>query len=80
MARKVVRREDSEKEFPFQLSAIEEALVSGGGVGEVYKKAGAQLFRKLLAKASAAAEAGCGNEAGCGSQAESLKSKAKLAW
>ena len=48
LARKIVVREDTGAHFTFQLSSIEEALISGGGVGEVYKKSGAQLFRLVL--------------------------------
>ena len=50
LGRKVVERQDTAAVFPFQLSTIEEALVTGGGVGEMYKQIGVPLFRLLLQK------------------------------
>ncbi|OQU98966.1 hypothetical protein CLAIMM_04674 [Cladophialophora immunda] len=62
------------RDFPFQLSSIEEALIASGGVGEEYKKAGSRLFRLLLDREKQGRRAGgqCGlrdSQKTCGDQA-----------
>ena len=44
------------RSFPFELSAMEEKMISGGGVTELYAKYGRQLFRKAIEQAAVAAE------------------------
>jgi len=63
--------------FPFELSKIEEKLIQGGGVTEMYKKYGSGLFRAAMA-AEKTEVSSCGG--GAGSECESNESKAVLAW
>lgn len=57
------------KEFQFNLSSMEEKLISEGGVTEMYQKYGANLFR-------AAVGSGCASESGetgeCGTSSQEL--------
>jgi hypothetical protein len=38
----------SQQEFPFELSSVEEKLLAGGGVIDLYRTYGNAMFRKVF--------------------------------
>ncbi|KAG0015214.1 hypothetical protein BGZ80_009972 [Entomortierella chlamydospora] len=62
--------------YPFGLSLMEERLLAGGGVTEMYKTYGKQLFRVATAPAEASS---CGSEAKAASKAN-CGDDSELAW
>lgn len=77
LGRNVVVREDIKREFPFQLSDMEQALVFGGGVSELFRKAGTHLFRKMLSKSSSRHTSSCGEGQNC---TTSARNTSELSW
>lgn len=65
------------KVYPFGLSLMEERLLAGGGVTEMYKTYGKQLFRVATAPAESAG--GCGSEAKTESKSN-CDDSSELAW
>ncbi|KAF8985181.1 hypothetical protein BGZ46_005727 [Entomortierella lignicola] len=63
--------------YPFGLSLMEERLLAGGGVTEMYKTYGKQLFR--VATAPAEASGSCGSEAKASSKSN-CGDDSELAW
>ena len=54
--------------FPFELSPIQQQIYRQGGVIQMYKESGPQLFKQLADAAKKGATGGCGGggKGGCG--------------
>ncbi|KAG0261733.1 hypothetical protein DFQ27_002788 [Actinomortierella ambigua] len=63
-------------EYPFGMSLMEERLLSGGGVTEMYRTYGKQLFRV----ATAPETGGCGSQANAAPSASNCGDTSELAW
>jgi 3-isopropylmalate dehydratase small subunit len=67
--------------FKFELSSMEEAMVMGGGVTQLYKNYGKKLFRAAIEQSTESSKGGCaGGTKSQGTNSSCTTTKSELAW